>query len=659
MSGSGFSFSGSGQGNTGFSFGNSQNASKPSLFGNQPANTSNANNTQTSSGGPFGQANAPADGAKANSSLFGTQSSNQGSIFGSAAQGNAAGGSNTGSTGAFSFGNNQPASNNATAPTNNTSKAFSFGQAPAASTASNTTASFGGNNNPSGAFSFGSGATKTDGGSNSLFGNKPATESSAAKPAFGFGGAQQSDKPSFGFGATATQTTDKPAATGFSFNSNPVGNSDAKPAFSFGNKPEEKNDKPAFSLGSNSGGATASKPALSFGASSSVQQSDSKPSAFSFGAQSGEKKDTSAGFSFGAKADEKKDDKPAFSFGAKPDEKKDDKPAFSFGAKTDEKKDDKPSFSFGAKTEVKQDNKPSVSFGAKPEEKTSDKSKDDSKPAFSFGASSTTKTDDTSKDKTQETKSASSTTSGFSFGKTESKSETAETSDKQVNVKTQDIQAKPMSIKNKTLEDLITKWTNQLTTATSTFEKYAKDINTWDSILVSSGEKLTQLYNDAALVEQTQQKIDQNLTYIEGQQDELEALLDGYNAQAESLLSSVSSRNFEKSNVQSNGTGSEPLLTNDQIRERAFHTAELLEDRLDFLGGNLSSLVNEINNISDTFNKTLTNDTTAGPDVDDNENNTVEDILQLLNTHLESLKWIETNEQDLKNKLKILKENGL
>ncbi|GMF64157.1 unnamed protein product [[Candida] boidinii] len=115
-------------------------------------------------------------------------------------------------------------------------------------------------------------------------------------------------------------------------------------------------------------------------------------------------------------------------------------------------------------------------------------------------------------------------------------------------------------------------------------------VGEWDNILVSSSERISQLYTDSIAAQESQTKIDQTLDYIEKQQDELDQLLEGYEAQAETLLSKM---NLENSSSGLNAIN-DNTLTNDQIRAKAYRTAELLENKLDGLGANFSLLISEI-----------------------------------------------------------------
>lgn len=462
------------------------------------------------------------------------------------------------------------------------------------------------------------------------------------KPAFSFGaavtGSTTQSKPSLSFGSTTKEENKSSSTPAFSFGSKPANDDKkdtpetsnkpeaSKPSFSlnlsagtsekkdenstkpfsFGTKTAEKDetktDKPAFSFGKTTTDTNESKPALSFGGKN---ENSDKKSTLTFGSQSEKKEDSGAkpAFSFGSKSDKKDEPpKPAFSLGTKTDktEISESKPGFSFGAKTD-----KPSTT----TDVNKTETPKAGFSLKSDSKADDKSKN-----FSFGTSK----DGKNTSETDKTESA--------------KSNLGTEASSQQKLESKPVEVKPVSLDNKTLDDLVTKWTNQLSSASKHFDQYSKRITDWDRILVDGGKQISQLYTEAVNAEQAQNKIDQSLQYIERQQEELETFLDNYESRTEALLSDILPSN---SGVPGNN--------NDQKRLQAYKTAESLDENLNALSANLSSLIDEVNDVSNTFNNVTS--------INLNNKDESAQLIKLLNVHLDALKSLDNNALLLENKI--------
>lgn len=504
-----------------------------------------------------------------------------------------------------------------------------FGSKPAAPAAGSTSTGGLFGNQASGAStgSFGSTAAAPSGGlfgsankpaSGGLFGNStpttapavaPTATSGDAKPAFSFGGASQPAAGGFSFGKTdaAAKPADN-AANPLTLGAASSEKKDQAPAFSFGSKPEEKKDQAAPSLFGSA--QTASKPGFSFGAAPTQDQSKplfgAKPEeskdkpAFSFGAKPEEKKEPAA-FSLGAKPEEKKG-QPGFSFGAKPEEKK-DQPGFSFGAKPEEKKDQaagadpngkRPAFSFGAKPENKKDNEPAPALGTA--------QKTENKPAFSFGA----KPED-SKGTPTDKKDALTGAAGSTGVVDPSKAEISPS----------------VYLKNKSFEDVVAKWTSALSKSTTRFKSQAELIAEWDRVLAENGAKVSEVYNEVVAAEQTQTRIDDLLNYLGRQQDDLEAMLDKYERQANEILPEGSTDRLQ------------PV---DRERSEAYSLARQVNTKLDSLETQLATVIDEINKVTKDANQLKEEDPLA-------------QIVQVLNSHVASLDWIDENASKLQEKL--------
>lgn len=367
------------------------------------------------------------------------------------------------------------------------------------------------------------------------------------------------------------------------------------PSFSLGSKPAETPKAGGFSLG-----AKPAEPATADAA---------KPSGFSLGAKPAAATDAAkpAGFSFGAK--------PAAADAAKP------------AGATDASK---PSgFSLGAKPAAATDAaKPAgFSFGAKPAEPATT---DAAKPAgFSLG----------SKPAEPATADAAKPT-GFSLGAKPTATTDAAKSTETTKV---DVPLEQVSIANKTLEDLIAQWTTQLRTTAQTFDMYTQQVRGWDHTLVASGEKIAKLYADSVENEALQLRIEGLLTYIELQQLELDRILGSYEQQAERLLLLV--------DLQA-GASAGALV--DQTRENAYSAAERLLERLENMETDLALLVKEVNTVGDLFSKSLL--PRARSEEEGVDQNPVEDVVRLLGLHAESLKWIEQEEAQLRQRVAKLRQ---
>ncbi|EED16557.1 nucleoporin Nsp1, putative [Talaromyces stipitatus ATCC 10500] len=146
-------------------------------------------------------------------------------------------------------------------------------------------------------------------------------------------------------------------------------------------------------------------------------------------------------------------------------------------------------------------------------------------------------------------------------------------------------------LKNKTMDEIITRWATDLTKYQKEFKEQAEKVAEWDRMLVVNSNKIAKLYGNAIDAERATQEVERQLASVEGQQEELNAWLDRYEREVDEMLSKQV------------GPG-ETLQGPDQERERTYKLAEKLSERLDEMGKDLGSMIEEINSASSTLSKT-------------------------------------------------------
>ncbi|KAG6012256.1 hypothetical protein E4U54_007635 [Claviceps lovelessii] len=181
-------------------------------------------------------------------------------------------------------------------------------------------------------------------------------------------------------------------------------------------------------------------------------------------------------------------------------------------------------------------------------------------------------------------------------------------------------------LKNKTMEDIVTRWASDLTKYQKEFKEQATAVSAWDRSLVDNGEKIQKLYLDTFEAERASHEIERQLAAVESQQEELEAWLNRYESEVQDMFAKQISPG-------------EQLAGPDQERERTYKLAEKLTQHLDEKSRDLSKMVKEINDISGTLSK--------GAKTED----PLSQIVRVLNSHLTQLQWIDANASALQAKV--------
>ncbi|KAJ8925732.1 hypothetical protein NQ315_009580 [Exocentrus adspersus] len=153
------------------------------------------------------------------------------------------------------------------------------------------------------------------------------------------------------------------------------------------------------------------------------------------------------------------------------------------------------------------------------------------------------------------------------------------------------------------LEDSINKWTIDLEEQGKFFINQAKQLNAWDTLLISNGEKILNLNGSIERVKQQQQQLDQELDFVLAQQKELEELI----------------APLEKDLLE--------LPVSDIDRNQMYQFSEIIDSQLKQMSDDLKEIIEHINE----SNK------------EEDVSNPVTQISRILSAHMNSLQWIDRN----------------
>ncbi|XP_057651652.1 nuclear pore glycoprotein p62 [Diorhabda carinulata] len=161
------------------------------------------------------------------------------------------------------------------------------------------------------------------------------------------------------------------------------------------------------------------------------------------------------------------------------------------------------------------------------------------------------------------------------------------------------------------LEDSINKWTMDLEEQGKFFINQAKQLNAWDSLLISNGEKILNLNSSIEQVKQQQQKLDQELDFVLAQQKELEELIVP----------------LEKELLE--------IPVTDIDRNQMYQFSEVIDSQLKQMSDDLKEIIEHINE----SNK------------EEEISNPITQVSKILNAHMNSLQWIDRNTAQISSHL--------
>ncbi|XP_076764604.1 nucleoporin 62 [Xylocopa sonorina] len=167
----------------------------------------------------------------------------------------------------------------------------------------------------------------------------------------------------------------------------------------------------------------------------------------------------------------------------------------------------------------------------------------------------------------------------------------------------------PASINS--FEESINKWTLELEKQEKAFMDQAAQVNVWDKLLISNGEKIVTLNQEVERVKIEQQQLEQELDYVVSQQKELQDCL----VPLEKELASIS--------------------VSDPEREYTYRLAEDLDTQLKRMSEDLKEIIEHLNQANRT----------------QDSSDPIVQIGKILNAHMNSLQWLDQQTSFLNQKI--------
>ncbi|KAJ2871408.1 FG-nucleoporin nsp1 [Coemansia aciculifera] len=195
------------------------------------------------------------------------------------------------------------------------------------------------------------------------------------------------------------------------------------------------------------------------------------------------------------------------------------------------------------------------------------------------------------------------------------------------------------ALRGKTMEEIAHMWTSELTVQARAFHTQASTVSHWDRTLVQQGRRITELYDATMAVESEQAALDQSLEHMEGQQNALQNLLDAYEGRVQDIVRNTTTHP---------ASGKGAAMSADEERDNVYSSAERLNMQLDELSRRVTTLVDDVNSISDTNAATNDAEGQRGSAPAD----PFDQIIQILNVHLTSLAWVDAQTAQLQDRVK-------
>ncbi|KAK4470224.1 hypothetical protein MN116_005799 [Schistosoma mekongi] len=206
------------------------------------------------------------------------------------------------------------------------------------------------------------------------------------------------------------------------------------------------------------------------------------------------------------------------------------------------------------------------------------------------------------------------------------------------------------------LEELVNKWTLELEDQERYFFDEVDRINQWDQTLICNAENITAMHEKVEMCQCEQSRLEQELDFIEGQQRELEGLLEPLERSVNELPPGQLHSDYEREAIFQ-------LATNVDLE-----LGQLLSDLREIADQTNITTMNVVTGLNSSNNNTTTTNTTIAKEssiingnnnklVSSNSGDIMNQITRILNCHMHSLNWIHHNTQEIMDRLKVL--NGV
>jgi len=180
----------------------------------------------------------------------------------------------------------------------------------------------------------------------------------------------------------------------------------------------------------------------------------------------------------------------------------------------------------------------------------------------------------------------------------------------------------PSLLKGKTLEEMINEWSSQIDADIFQFTQMAMLVGEWDKKVSSNSKKILDLKQKVDMVESAQSDLNKNLELITAQQAQLSSILSALETSVEKWSLTVD------------------LGPQDAERERGYALADDIDVQLNQMSNKLKEMIDRLNANQERENK-------------DGDHPAFQ-ILQILDSHLNSLAWIDNTSAELSTKLQDL-----